>query len=319
MNTPFDQCLKDLIVDGAEQLQLGQASTEHEVHTHNQYIDLFFSPAARPVTAFAPLGVLGRIISEPAAIEGFHCTPTPDDMASCQRKHQNFCYELAQRGTAIPVPRLWLMSSGRPVTGIEGYGYQAAPDWPTGIYMAAPLFRFALVVASELPVTRETVLLRLMGAGATLRQALDELTVMPQDAFERRLALPVVTRLRIKIQSKPEPPSTEEQEFLMSTQQWYETWKAEQRREGRKEGRKEGRQEGRKEGRQEGRKEGLIAMYQARFGAMPEDLRVIIQATDDEERLLGWYELVTAPSAEAFSDAIKAEAAKAHGSSNGTR
>ncbi len=294
METPFDQCLKDVIVDGAAQLKLGLPSTEHEVHTHNQFIDLYFSPAALPPTAFAPLGLLGRILSQPAAIEGYHCTPKPEDMAGSQRKHQNFCYELARKAPPLPEPTLWLISSGRPVTGIEGYGYQPAPDWPAGVYKAAPLFRFALVVASELPVTRETVLLRLMGAGLTLRQALAELTAMPEHAFERRLALPIVTRLRIKIENKPAPPGPEEQEFLMNTQEWYETWKKEQRQEGREEGLRTARH-------------ALIRFYETLFGAMSEPVRARIEAATDTATLDRWTDLIAPGQREDIDRAILGE------------
>ncbi|HET7500719.1 MAG TPA: hypothetical protein VFK02_06940 [Kofleriaceae bacterium] len=42
--------------------------------------------------------------------------------------------------------------------------------WPPGIYEGPPLLWTRLVVVSELPVTPDTLLLRLLGAGQVLRQ-----------------------------------------------------------------------------------------------------------------------------------------------------
>jgi hypothetical protein len=46
------------------------------------------------------------------------------------------------------------------------------------------------VVVKELPVTRDTLLLRLLGAGSVLKHAIAELQALPAEAPERRLALP---------------------------------------------------------------------------------------------------------------------------------
>ena len=69
-----------------------------------------------------------------------------------------------------------------------------APGGSGGIY-ESPLLQYTrLVVVSELPVMRDTLLVRLLGAGSTLKQALAELQALPAEAPERRLALPVLLR-----------------------------------------------------------------------------------------------------------------------------
>ena len=45
------------------------------------------------------------------------------------------------------------------------------PPWPPGCYDGAPAGTLRLVVISELPRTRDTLLLRMMGAGQTFRDA----------------------------------------------------------------------------------------------------------------------------------------------------
>jgi hypothetical protein len=65
-------------------------------------------------------------------------------------------------------------------------------SWPPGIYEGPPLLWTRLVVVNELPVARDTLLVRLLGAGAVLKQAITELKELQAEAPERTLALPIL-------------------------------------------------------------------------------------------------------------------------------
>lgn len=73
-------------------------------------------------------------------------------------------------------------------------------------------------------MTRDTLLVRLLGAGAVLKQAIAELQALPADAAERRLALPVLLRLRLTVPADPPQQTSDDQEFLMNTQDIVEAW-----------------------------------------------------------------------------------------------
>jgi hypothetical protein len=88
------------------------------------------------------------------------------------------------------------------------------------------------VVVSELPVTRDTLLVRLLGAGAVLKQAIAELEALPEDAPERRLALPILLRLRFSLPGDPAKQTSDDQEFLMNTQDIVENFRREAMYEG---------------------------------------------------------------------------------------
>src|SRR4029078_10683635 len=134
---------------------------------------------------------------------------------------------------------------------------------------AQPLLWTRLVVVNELPATRDTLLVRLLGAGAVLRQAIAELKEMRAEAPERMLALPIPLRLRLTVPSDPEKRTTDDQEFLMDTQDIVDTW----------------RREAIQEGVREGVAHALVEVYEARFGAMPDDPRAVVEDTDDEPTL----------------------------------
>jgi flagellar biosynthesis/type III secretory pathway protein FliH len=181
-----------------------------------------------------------------------------------------------------------------PAIGRERKGF------PSGIYDAAPVLTMGVVVVRALPPTRDTLLLRLLGAGQVLRRAIEELKALPDDARER-LALPILVRCRLEVPADPSERTPDDEEFLMSTQDVLETWERKVKQEGRQEGHREGRREGHREGRREGRQEGvqrsLIAAYEARFGPMPEDLRSTVERTDNEATLEDWLRVVVARSA----------------------
>jgi hypothetical protein len=107
------------------------------------------------------------------------------------------------------------------------------------------------VVVSELPVTRDTLLVRLLvrllGAGSVLKHAIAELQALPAEAPERRLALPVLLKLRLTVPTDPAQQTSDDQEFLMNTQDIVETW--------------------RREAIQEGERKVLLRLLRRRFGA----------------------------------------------------
>lgn len=77
------------------------------------------------------------------------------------------------------------------------------PPWPPGCYDGAPAGTLRLVVISELPRTRDTLLLRMMGAGVTFGEAVRDLESLPPDAPERTLVAEPLMRLMLEIDDDP--------------------------------------------------------------------------------------------------------------------
>jgi hypothetical protein len=223
--TPFDRFGKQLVRDALE----GRCSveTDAEVPADTRRIDLWVTP--REASARLPdhLGLLGRITSGSVTLEFFHNTPSGDELHVCLIKHGEFRHFLSRRKTLPPVPIQWVISSGRPDAGINGLGFRPMTGWPCGIYESPPLQCTRLVVVNELPVTRDTLLVRLLGAGSVLKQAIAELQALPVEAPERRLALPVLLRLHLTVPTDPAQQTSDDQEFLMNTQDIVETWRRE--------------------------------------------------------------------------------------------
>jgi hypothetical protein len=290
MRTRFDQLGKLLLRHALA--ACGPIETDAEVLADPRRIDLYFVPDAtrEPIPDY--LGLLGRITAGSSTLELFHNTPSGDELDACIIKHGQFRHSLALHKPPPPIPTQWIISSGRPDSGIAGLCMRRLKGWPTGIYASPPLLRTRLVVVSELPIVRGTLLLRLLGAGRVLTQAIAQLKALPADAPERLLALPILLRLRLEILDDPAARTPDDQEFLMHTQDIVENW------------RREAIQEGRQEGRQEGFRELLLRQLRLRFGHLVDAHAERRVATASAEQLDTWAArvLTAATLAELFAD-----------------
>ncbi len=234
MRARYDWFGKQMIRDLLE----GHCSveTDAEVPADTRRIDVWVTPHEMGASPPEHLGLLGRITSGAVTLELFHNTPGGDELAGCLIKHGEFRHFLSRRRTLPPLPIQWVISSGRPDAGIEGLGFRPMPGGLRGIYESPPLQYTRLVVVSELSVARDTLLVRLLGAGSTLRQALAELQALPAEAPERRLVLPVLLRLRLTVPTDPAQQTSDDQEFLMDTQDIVENWRREAVQEGLQQG-----------------------------------------------------------------------------------
>src|SRR5262249_26793524 len=163
-----------------------------------QSIEGYSEPDAGLAGDLADMGMLGELGAVPAAFEPYSETPGLRQMRACQRKQLVWHYELERRARAeagdttdedkeppepVPLPLVVVMSPGRPETVFEAYRFE---EVSAGLYTLPPGFAVRLVVLSELPRTRTTVLLRL-GSRKLRAAAIAEILEMPADAWERSL------------------------------------------------------------------------------------------------------------------------------------
>jgi hypothetical protein len=152
-----------------------------------------------------------------------------------------------------------------------------------------------IVVASELPRDRSTLLVRLMAAGPVLAQAIEDLEALPEDAHERAVAEQILLNLQHVLQKKPSR-TPEEQAFIMTI---HKTWA-----DARREARTEGLNEGRNEGRTEQAARAVLTVLRVRGIVVPDVARERILAQKDPERLELWHEraIVAASIAEVIDE-----------------
>lgn len=295
MRKRFDQLSKRILRGALE--PGGAVANQLEIPSADaQAVDTWFEPSPERKASLERLGVLGRMVPGPTMFEPFRDTPGIDDFRDCMRKQlaldHSRVLDARKRGLSRPpFPKLWLISSGRPEGILQGYGLTSAPSFPPGFYEGPEGLAVGVVVLRELPRDRETLLLRLMGAGPVLKEAVAELAQLPEDAWERHVAMPALLATRVEI---PQDSSDEsEREYLMSTQNLYEEWERKTR----------------EQGREQEAKRALTIVYESRFGAMPRAIVEAIEAVHDMATLERWLSLVGTRSQEEVADAVQANRA----------
>lgn len=268
--------------------------------------DIRHEPDPARAAERARLGLLGRIASIVCLIELYSGAPDEDDALACLGKLIAFrqgrlrealkkrreMEKLGQGPLAEPFvsPVGWIIAARRPAPILAGLGATQAMDWPRGVYFstgavrdpgavvqgldgAGGMLRVGIVVASELPRERETLLVRLMAAGPLLREALADLDALEEDAHERMVAEQILVDLEHVLGNKSSQ-TPEEEEFVVSMQG---TWK-------------DARRIGRDEGRAEEAARAVLTALRVRGMTVPDVVRDRILAEKDPERLEHWLE-----------------------------
>ena len=264
----------------------GKAEIEVEVVPAGaQRIDVYSEPDPALSGELAEMGMLGEVGAEPAMFEPFSETPSLRQVRACFRKQLVWHHELERRARVaagdvseeekepprpVPFPVVVFLSPGRPETVLDAYRFVEVRP---GLYALAPGFAARLVVLSELPRTRATVLMRL-GSEKLRAGAIAEILQMSEDAWERRTAEPLL----VKLDPRPGPgASPEEMMHLAEIQQQVE----------------EARQKLREEGEQKGERRFLLKQLRVRFGELTPEAVARVEAAEPDA-LEAWGERLLA-------------------------
>ncbi|MFM7353944.1 MAG: flagellar assembly protein H [Microcystis aeruginosa] len=257
---PHDQFAKNYL----EQLlsPLGTVEISKEVSDETRQIDVFFSPNPEPNRDY--LGLLGRIVLNTVLIEPYRNPPNRSEIRNCLAKLLAILAELQRQAkrenqsyNEDNAPRLWILSPSAGITVLEGFGAKLDPEWPEGVYFLPSLYRTAIIAINQLPVTAETLWLRLLGRGKTQNQAVRELLELPQgNAFrENVLELLISWRVSMEINNILE---TEDREVFMTLSQTYQEWKEATKQEGLEQGLERGLEQGLEQGLERGLERGKL-------------------------------------------------------------
>jgi hypothetical protein len=266
---PHDQFAKNYL----EQLlsPLGTVEISKEVSDETRQIDLFFSPNPEPNRNY--LGLLGRIVLNTLLIEPYRNPPNRSEIRNCLAKLLTILAELQRQAkrenqsyNEDNAPRLWILSPSASITVLEGFGAKLDPDWPEGVYFLPSLYRTAIITINQLPVTPETLWLRLLGRGKTQDQAVRELLELPQGNAFREMEINNILE-------------TEDREVFMTLSQTYQEWKEATKREGLEQGLEQGLERGLERGLQEGKLEAKLESI-PRLLALGLSVEQIAQALD---------------------------------------
>lgn len=162
----------------------------------------------------------------------FSSTPGVEAVQGCVRKHLGWHHlrtlearkEAATPTLTLPTPRLCVVSSGRPASVLAAFRMRRARGWPTGVYTQCEAVGLWVVVLAELPRTRDTLALRLMGRGAVWKAAVEDLKRLPRDAWERERLLPVLVEWRLTVADDLAPRDPEAEMDMATGHELFEAF-----------------------------------------------------------------------------------------------
>lgn len=283
-----DQFSKNVLRDALS--RASTAETEVEVLAATQRIDVYAVPDPARVTEREEMGLLGELSAEPSLFEPFRNTPSLGRVRRCLCKQLTWHHELERRARAasgmaadeeddgpqvIPLPWLVVIGPGRPETALELYACK--PIRP-GVYEAVAGVHMRVVVLAELPRTRETLLLRMLATGQRLMDALEDLSALPQGAWEKSIVAPLLVHFGLDVSKE----AIEEDDMSAEIRAWVEEYERKQR--------DEFLAKGRAEGRAEEAARSLVLVLHARGFTVLDAARERILAQKDPEQLERWIE-----------------------------
>jgi hypothetical protein len=288
MRNRFDQLAKQI---GQKALgPFGTAVTQDAINPETQYADLRYEPDPARQAERERLGLLGQLAASACIIEAYSDAPSAEEFRACLTKHltvwqqrmRDARSESKKRGepqAQEPVASfLWIIAAGAPTTLLDKLRLERSTDWPVGVYLFGDdVLRVGIVVASQLPRDRTTLLVRLMAAGPLLAPAVKEVAALPPDAYERAIAEPILLQFQHMLGQSP-TRDPDEQEFIMAM---LKSWE---------EGKAEARAEGRAEGRAETQANAVLTVLRVRGIEVPEAARERILAETDLDQLSRWLE-----------------------------
>jgi hypothetical protein len=319
MHNRFDQLAKQI---GREALgRSGATVVHHEISPETQHADLRHEPDPACGAERERLGLLGRLASVVCLIEIYGHAPSAEEFRACLSKHLASWQERTRNTRAdnqtrrkkrqpprpFIEPFLWIIAAGAPMKVLTELKIEAAPGWPAGVYgFGAGVLRVGIVVASELPPDRSTLLVRLMAAGPLLARAIEELIALSPDAHERVVAEQILLRLQHALRQKSSR-NREEQEFIVTM---YKTWE-DARIEAQAKGRAEGLAKGRAEVRAETQANAVLTALRVRGITVSVAARKRILAEKDLKQLERWFEkAIVATSIDQVIGASRARSAR---------
>lgn len=172
-------------------------------------IVLFF-PKGTIQTGRHSLGLLAKVAQSDCSIEVYYGQIGETEVRSCLHKLLSVFSTLNCRASAEgktldddDLPRLWIVVPTASQDLLNSFGAQLElENWTTGIYFLPNVFRLAIVAINQLPVTPETLWLRLLGRGAIQKQAVSELVSLPLSNRLRRNVLEMVYRWHISVMTQ---------------------------------------------------------------------------------------------------------------------
>jgi len=231
--TIHDQFAKSLLSEFLD--PYGTTVTNLEISDEPRYVDLYFEPSQVPASSNlshpSELGLLGQMARIPCLIEPFRNPVDEKAIQACLLKALMVAAKQQRQGSPT-VPYLWILTPTASERILNLFGTAGEK----GIHYLASGLNAAIVVIHQLPQTRETLCIRLLGREGFQKRAIDEVIGLPTEDPSRSRILELLGNWKIMLDEKAEAEKEAERDLIMNLSPAYLKWKEETLNEGKQEG-----------------------------------------------------------------------------------
>jgi hypothetical protein len=204
---PHDQFAKQFLAELFIPLK-GEIKVNYEIHAERRYVDIYFEPKATTASKplFKALGLLGQMVEQTCLLEPFRSSPNISDVNNCILKllsvHNKLQTDQSRHDkkplTQEQLPRLWILATSASEPLLNSYRTQQDLLWGKGVYFLQEPLLTAIVAIDRLPITPQTLYLRMLGKGSTQQQAIEEFfSLFPQTDPLGQDVLELLSKYRI--------------------------------------------------------------------------------------------------------------------------
>lgn len=201
---------------------LGEVETSREIASPPQFADTFFrpDPSLTPDMVAEALRLFVRMAKPAAIFEPFRNSPTHQQCLDIVDKLLTLNRELRPRNVTAAhgyePPLAWILTNDKPRKALEAMAGEPDVSFgPKGIYRLQQGPGTYIVVLRELPRTRETLILRLLGRSKTLQGALADIDGL-EDVQLRGTLREFIESYAMVIERTPsQTRGSDEEEFLI--------------------------------------------------------------------------------------------------------
>ena len=192
---PHDNFIKDYIPELIG--EYGQATPGVNLAVEVKEIDILFIPN-QPVPIDV-LGLLGELVAKTCILEVYRNSVTSQQIKTCLGKLfevQNSQIKEGQKNKqTLPeseLTRLWILTPTLSENILKSFSVEREK---AGVYRLPEALQTGIVVIHQLPITKETLWLRILGKGNTQEKAIRELQALPPEHPHKQNVLELIYKL----------------------------------------------------------------------------------------------------------------------------
>jgi len=228
---PHDRFAKDYLEELLS--PIGKVTVSREIKDQPNQFDVLFIPYSSPYSLPAPIGLLSALADQTAVIEVYRNQPNDKKVRNCLKKLYMYFSELNRKAgkddddeTDDPsgLGKLWIVTTTASQNLLNGFGatLDSEINCP-GVYSLHESLKASIIAVNQLPVTSDTLWLRVLGKGEVQKRAVGEFLALPDTHPYRNNTLRMLANLRIVV-LKQTDLNEEDREDVMQLSTAYLEW-----------------------------------------------------------------------------------------------